>query len=83
MLKPWNDPISWPALFADKPPADSGHATEADFRLSEQLGARPWQRRSARAAIEFNPGLPARTRQHGIRPVRLPASDSLPDDADG
>ncbi len=76
MTKPWNDPVSWPALFADTEAADNSPAAEALARLSEQIGARRWQRRRARAAIEFNARLPAPTRLHGIRTVRPPASGS-------
>ena len=82
MLEKLNDPISWAALFADSAPTDDRLGSEAEERLSEQVWARPRQRLSARAAIEFNARLPLRTRQDGIMPVRVQASDALPNARD-
>ncbi len=78
MLEKLNDPVSWAALFADTASSDHANAESAEERLSEQIWARPRQRRSARAAIEFNARLPLRTRQDGIRPVRMQACGTLP-----
>ncbi len=66
-----------PALYPETPPVGCGSETraDADTRLSEQAWARPWQRRNARAAIEFNARLPLRARQEGIRAIRKAPAD--------